>query len=213
MDLQSIRRDYNIGHLTESDVPNTPFQLFESWLNNAVECGLNSDPTAMTVATVDSQGHPSQRIVLLKGFDESGLRFFTNKQSHKGKDIALNPKVSCHFAWLALDRQVHFRGNAEPLSEQENDEYFYSRPFESQVAALISNQSQPIGSRDELVRYYQEQLEQYQGKQVPRPQHWGGYRIVPSEVEFWQGGEHRLHDRFIYRLESADNWSVQRLQP
>ena len=108
---------------------------------------------------------------------------------------------------------MHFRGHADPLSEQENDEYFYSRPFESQVAALISNQSQPIGSRDELVRSSQEQREQYQGTQVPRPQHWGGYRIVPSEVEFWQGGEHRLHDRFIYRLESADNWSVQRLQP
>lgn len=212
MKLQDYRREYLKDGLRRQQLNPDPILQFELWMQQAINSGL-SDPTAMTLATVDTQGQPSQRIVLLKQVDQEGFVFFTNKNSHKGQAIASNPKVSLHFPWYPLERQVKILGVAEALSRDAEQAYFSSRPKESQLAAWASEQSQAIPSRDYLLEKYHHLLEQYENNQIPHPDFWGGYRVVPKVIEFWQGGEHRLHDRFQYELREDTSWNIQRLAP
>lgn len=218
MDIEDIRREYGLGTLDAEQLLANPHEQFQLWLQQAIQAELSSDPTAMSIATVNANGQPSQRIVLLKGHDSRGLRFFTNKQSHKGQDLAANPHISCHFAWLALERQVHIQGQVSELPAEINDEYFHSRPKASQVGALLSQQSQPIESRAAMDERFHQLMEEYADARVPRPEHWGGYLIKPELFEFWQGGRNRLHDRFIYQRRRQDEtqgvqWQITRLQP
>lgn len=212
MDLEQMRRDYGLGQLKREHLAADPHQQFNLWLQQALDAELSADPSAMTIATVDSHGRPSQRVVLLKGHDSNGLRFYTNKNSNKGRDLALNPNISVHFSWLPLERQVHIQGQVEPLSDEQNDRYFNSRPKASQVGALISQQSQPIDGREVLDQQFDQLMAKYQDQKVPRPEHWGGYLIKPTWFEFWQGGRNRLHDRLVYQAHNGQ-WQLQRLQP
>lgn len=212
MKLQEFRREYLKDGLRRQQLNNDPILQFELWLQQAIDSGL-SDPTAMTIATVDAQGQPSQRIVLLKRVDHKGFVFFTNKNSYKGQSIAQNPKVSLHFPWYPLERQVKVMGEAEQLSDQEVQAYFSSRPKESQLAAWASAQSQAIPSRAYLLDQYHACQKQYADDDIPLPEFWGGYCVVPQKIEFWQGGEHRLHDRFEYSLSDQNTWDIQRLAP
>ncbi len=224
MELANIRRDYCQGKLTESEVDSSPFKQFETWLQQAIDAKL-PDPTAMVVATVDAEGQPSQRIVLLKDCNEKGFVFFTNLGSRKAKELKQNPKISLHFPWHILERQVIVFGEVEPLSNAENLKYFLSRPKESQLAAYASHQSQPIKSRELLMQGFVRMKEKYANGDIPAPNFWGGFRVKPSKIEFWQGGEHRLHDRILFTKEaltsttSVDNgsepagWKIERLAP
>ncbi|MDA6067287.1 MULTISPECIES: pyridoxamine 5'-phosphate oxidase [Idiomarina] len=212
MDLQAMRREYGLGSLHREQLNSDPVKQFELWMQQAIDSGLLSDPTAMTVATVNNERVPSQRIVLLKGYDHKGFRFYTNKNSQKGQDISTNSQVNLHFAWLPLERQISITGSAIPLDSEDNDRYFHSRPKESQVAALASQQSRPVESRDVLESHYKSLLREYENTEVPRPEHWGGYCIEPQQFEFWQGGQHRLHDRYLYSKDGA-YWRITRLQP
>lgn len=211
MKLSDLRREYCQGQLTEKEVDPNPVVQFEYWLKQAIDANL-PDPTAMVVATVDETGQPSQRIVLLKQVDQQGFVFFTNLGSRKASEIKQNSKVSLHFPWHILERQVIVYGEAEPLSTKENMAYFLSRPKESQLAAWASEQSHPISSRNLLMQTFERMKEKFKHGDIPTPDFWGGFRIKPSKVEFWQGGEHRLHDRIMYRKEQ-DNWTVERLAP
>ncbi|MFT6220677.1 MAG: pyridoxamine 5'-phosphate oxidase [Candidatus Endobugula sp.] len=213
MQLQDYRREYVQGGLRRKGLNASPIAQFETWLQQAIASGL-SDPTAMTLATVDENGQPNQRIVLLKQVDEQGFVFFTNKQSIKGKAIASNPNVSLHFPWYPLERQVRVQGTATLLDEQEVASYFASRPKDSQLAAWASEQSQVIPSRDHLLKKFNALQEEYAEKDAPLPTFWGGYRVKPACLEFWQGGEHRLHDRFQYKQnEMTSEWDIDRLAP
>lgn len=212
MDLQAMRREYGLGSLRREQLDTNPFMQFEKWMQQAIDSGVLSDPSAMTLATVDADNTPNQRIVLLKGYNEHGFRFYTNKDSQKGQNICHNPQVALHFAWLPLERQISIIGTATPLSDNENDRYFHSRPKESQVAALASQQSQPVDSRETLEKAYKTLLSDYQDTEVPRPESWGGYTVSPKRFEFWQGGQHRLHDRYQYD-KNQSQWQITRLQP
>ena len=207
-----VRREYALSDLSENDLTESPFELFETWLQQVMQIDKISDPTAMIVATVDENGQSYQRTVLMKAVDDAGITFYTNKHSRKGKQLAQNKRISAIFPWLAAERQVIFSGEVVELSEAENDEYFASRPFESQIAAIASAQSEVIDSRESLEQKYHALVKQYQGQEVPRPKHWGGYKIIAEQVEFWQGGEFRMHDRFLYQRTNSD-WKVCRLQP
>jgi pyridoxamine 5'-phosphate oxidase len=211
MKLTDIRREYTKAHLTENDVLAEPMAQFELWLQDAIDAELQ-DPTAMVVATVDNEGQPSQRIVLLKNSDESGFTFFTNLGSKKASDINLNNKVSLHFPWHNLERQVIVYGTAEKLSMKENMAYFLSRPKESQIAALASKQSHPISSRKMLLQSFEQMKRKFKEGEIPAPEFWGGYKVQPHKIEFWQGGEHRLHDRIMYSKQQHD-WKIERLAP
>lgn len=205
-----LRREYNLTHLTESDLTDSPYELFDLWLSQIMEIKAITDPTAMVIATVDEHQMPYQRSVLMKSLDENGVVFYTNKKSRKGQHLSQNPKVSALFPWLAAERQVIFNGQVEPLSESENDTYFYSRPYESQVAACVSAQSHVIENRHILEQRYHKMITEQ--ADIKRPLHWGGFRIKVNSVEFWQGGEHRLHDRFLYQKTKV-GWQTSRLQP
>lgn len=211
MEIADFRREYSQGSLSEQDVLATPMAQFDVWLEQAVKAQIN-DPTAMVVATVDDAGQPSQRIVLLKGNDEDGFVFFTNLGSRKASELKHNNKVSLHFPWHALERQVIVYGEATPLTTKENMTYFLSRPKESQLAALASKQSQPISSRKMLMQTFERMKEKYKQGDIPTPDFWGGFRVKPHQVEFWQGGEFRLHDRIMYR-KTQDQWTIDRLAP
>lgn len=213
MKLDDIRRDYLKGGLNRPDLKDDPIAQFETWLQQAVAAELSADPTAMTLATADASGQPSQRVVLLKALDQRGFVFYTNYDSHKGRDIAANAKVSLHFAWLALERQVVVYGSAKKLDQAASAEYFHSRPRASQIGAWTSQQSQPIASREALDAAFAETEKRFADqKEIPLPPFWGGYAIEPQQIEFWQGRGGRLHDRFSYRRE-ANQWVVERLQP
>lgn len=218
MELQDFRRQYLQNGLRRSQLQDNPIVQFEVWLEQAIASGI-SDPTAMTLATVDAKGQPQQRIVLLKKIDQAGFVFFTNMSSRKGCDIALNSCVSLHFPWHPLERQVSVVGHAEMLDRDAVDDYFHSRPEASQIAAWASDQSSVIPSRDYLMERFSSITERYAHATVPTPDQWGGYRVVPRCIEFWQGGENRLHDRFEYRRVNTDNtdttpqWDIQRLAP
>lgn len=214
MKLSDLRREYCQGALTEQDVTNDPMTQFDVWLKQAIDANLQ-DPTAMVVATVDSEGQPSQRIVLLKNSDENGFVFFTNLASRKAQELKQNNKISLHFPWHALERQVIVYGEVEPLSVKENMAYFVSRPKESQLAAWASKQSHPISSRKMLMETFERMKHKFSQGEMPTPDFWGGFRVNPSKVEFWQGGEFRLHDRIMYSRNKSDSsvWDIQRLAP
>lgn len=212
MAISDIRRQYDLSHLDENDLAANPIDLFRRWLDDAIKAELK-DPTAMTVATVDADGQPSQRIVLLKHVDDGGFVFYTNLGSRKAQEIDVNPKVSLHFPWHMMERQVRVCGVAQKLSMKENAAYFFSRPKDSQLAAFVSKQSKPIPTRQLLMTQFHQLKEKFADKQLPVPDFWGGFRIVPSQIEFWQGGSDRLHDRFEYSREAQGDWAVQRLMP
>ncbi|MFT5082840.1 MAG: pyridoxamine 5'-phosphate oxidase [Lentisphaeria bacterium] len=201
-----------LGGLSRDNLDLNPFSQFELWMQQAIASGL-PDPTAMTLATVDVDGQPSQRIVLLKHFDEQGFVFYTNYGSSKARDINVNPKVSIHFPWHAMERQVKAIGVAERVSMAETIKYFLSRPRDSQLAAWASAQSLPISSRALLLSQFESMKNKFKHGQVPVPDFWGGYRVAPHTFEFWQGGGSRLHDRFEYRKQSKGNWHSERLAP
>ena len=210
MELQDYRRQYTKGGLREASMPDDPMVLFEQWQRDASVAGL-ADPTGVVVATVQPDGSIRQRFVLLKGVSENGFVFFTNYNSDKAAALAQNDRSSMLFPWNELDRQVSVSGKVEKIAESESDAYFAARPRASQIAAWTSQQSQPIASRGALEAQYQATLERFDGSDVPRPPHWGGFRLVPERIEFWQGGEDRLHDRFVYQY--TNGWSRLRLQP
>lgn len=211
-DVSDVRREYTLGELDAGQLDSNPINQFEHWLQQAVDAKL-SDPTAMTVATVDRSGQPSQRIVLLKKVDQSGFVFFTNLGSRKASELSVNNKVSLHFPWHSMERQVKVCGTASQIPFSEVASYFMSRPKDSQIAALISEQSQPISTRSMLLGKFMEAKEKFKQGEVPVPKLWGGFRVVPHDIEFWQGGEHRLHDRFQYLRQEDNSWTIQRLMP
>ncbi len=212
MNLEQFRREYLKGGLRSKDLPATPLELFEIWQQQAIESGL-IDPTAMIVATVSAQGQPSQRTVLLKHLDDSGFVFYTNYGSRKAREIAENHRVSLLFPWHPLERQVKVCGTATKVSLAESVRYFASRPRESQLAAWASQQSRKLSTREFLLTQLEHMKQKYAHGEVPLPDFWGGFRVVPHEIEFWQGGANRLHDRFEYRLQPEGGWTVERLAP
>ncbi len=212
MAISDMRRQYSAGSLSDSDLTPTPLPLFKQWLDDAINANI-PDPTAMTVATVNADGQPSQRIVLLKDVSTSGFTFFTNLGSRKASEINHNPNVSLHFPWFFMERQVRVSGVAHKLSVKENAAYFFSRPKDSQLAAYASRQSQPLSSKQLLLTQFQQLKEKFADKSLPVPDFWGGFRVEPTQIEFWQGGEDRLHDRFEYTRTDDNNWQVQRLMP
>jgi len=210
-DLSDIRREYTKGGLRRAELPVEPMALFEKWMEQAKEAEL-SDPTAMCVATVDENGQPFQRIVLLKRFDERGFVFFTNLGSRKAQQLAQNAHISLLFPWHPLERQVAVTGIAEQLSNAEVLKYFVTRPKESQIAAWVSNQSSKLSARQVLEAKFMEMKQKFSKGEVPLPSFWGGYLVRPESIEFWQGGEHRLHDRFLYSRQ-GQGWDISRLAP
>jgi pyridoxamine 5'-phosphate oxidase len=210
--LSDYRKEYTAGRLTSAVLTEHPIDLFESWLNDAIAAEL-PDPNAMTIATVDTSGQPSQRIVLLKDITKDGFVFYTNLGSRKAKDLAGNAKISLHFPWYFLERQVRVNGVAKELSRTEVEKYFLSRPKDSQLGAWASQQSQPIANRELLVTQFAQVKEKFAEGNIPLPDFWGGYLVQPHQIEFWQGGEHRLHDRFEYNKQDDGSWTTQRLMP
>jgi pyridoxamine 5'-phosphate oxidase len=211
-DLAAMRRTYLGSRLRESDVPADPFELFRTWLAAAVTARL-AEPNAMVLATANDSGRPSSRHVLLKELDETGFVFYTNLGSRKATEIAANPAVSLCFPWFAMARQVVVSGSAAQVSRAEAKAYWSTRPRESQIGAWASTQSSVIASRGELERRAAEMAERFPGN-VPLPEFWGGYRVVPDVIEFWQGGPARLHDRLRFsRPSSAADWRIDRLAP
>ena len=208
----AFRREYIAGGLSREMLDACPIRQFEGWLEQAVKAGLK-DPTAMVLATVDEAGLPWQRIVLLKGLSHGGFVFYTNYGSAKAAAIAHNPRVSLLFPWNELDRQVIVGGRVEKMSVVESASYFMTRPRESQIAAWASRQSRPISARALLEKQAQVLREKFGKGEIPMPDFWGGYRVLPERVEFWQGGEHRLHDRFLYRRQADASWTIEQLQP
>jgi pyridoxamine 5'-phosphate oxidase len=195
--LHAFRKEYKRGTLDNEALTQNPMDLFKTWLQDAIDAEL-PDPNAMTVATVDEKGQPSQRIVLLKDVGDDGFVFYTNLGSRKAKELEYNNKISLHFPWYFLERQVRVCGQAEPLSRATVAKYFFSRPKDSQLGAWASKQSTPISTRQLLVTQFKQMKEKYAQGEVPLPDFWGGYLVRPEQIEFWQGGEHRLHDRFEY---------------
>lgn len=211
MDLSEVRREYLQSVLRREDLPPEPIELFEKWITQAKDAGL-LDPTAMVLATVDSSGQPYQRIVLLKRFNEKGFVFFTNLESRKAQHIECNNKVNLLFPWHNLERQVAVTGKAKKLSTAEVLKYFVTRPKDSQIAAWVSKQSNKLTARQALEIKFKEMKQKFANGDVPLPKFWGGYIVEPESIEFWQGGERRLHDRFLYTKE-ADSWNIDRLAP
>ncbi len=211
MDIADLRREYTKGGLHRDELPLDPLDLFEKWLRQACDAKL-PDPTAMSIATVDEGGRPYQRIVLLKHYDAQGFVFYTNLGSRKAQHIAKNNQVSLLFPWHTLERQVHVTGVAEPLSPLEVVKYFHSRPKDSQSAAWVSQQSSRISARSMLEAKFMELKQKFANGEIPLPSFWGGFRVRYDSIEFWQGGAHRLHDRFLF-TRMAEHWHVDRLAP
>lgn len=208
--LADIRNDYKKKELSEKELQSSPLNQFNIWLNEAIKSNVY-EPTASTFSTVSNNNRPTARIILLKGVTESGLVFFTNYNSKKGKDLKANNAAAMTFFWPELERQVRIEGFVEKISEKKSEEYFYSRPFESRIGALISPQSQAI-TKEELEKRYAEAKDAYNESTLKKPAHWGGYCLFPDYYEFWQGRPGRLHDRLIYKLED-DEWKTERLAP
>lgn len=202
----------NTTPLLESDLDKSPFVQFARWFEDAKQ-KIAALPESMTVSTCGKNGAVTSRICLLKSFDEHGFVFYTNYNSPKGTHITENPRVSLCFFWAILDRQVRIEGCAVKTTEQESDAYFATRPRGSQIGAWASNQSAVIPGRGDLDRRFSELEATYRDRQIPRPPHWGGYRVIPIEIEFWQGRPDRLHDRFVYRLREPKDWIIERLSP
>jgi pyridoxamine 5'-phosphate oxidase len=210
--LADLRREYASRALTERDADPDPLRQFTRWFDEAMASEL-LDVNAMTLATATSSGAPSARIVLLKGTDETGFVFYTNYDSKKGRDLAENPNACLLIFWRELERQVRITGSVARTTREESEHYFHSRPVESQISAAISNQSRPVRDRSELETRYDECAAKYKDSIVPLPETWGGYRVVPDTIEFWQGRKSRLHDRLLYTRQADGSWSRSRLQP
>ena len=211
IDLAQLRRDYKHAELLESSIDVNPFEQFKKWFTEALEAQV-LEPNAMCLSTVMGD-MPHSRVVLLKGLESNGFVFFTNYLSHKGEHILNNPNVALNFLWLELERQVRISGQAYPISAADSDAYFYSRPFESQVGAVVSHQSQVIPTRDALEQAMTLALQTYSPETIKRPEHWGGYLVLPTRIEFWQGRSSRLHDRIVYDKQSENTWTISRLSP
>jgi len=210
-DLNELENDYEENELNEADLLQDPFKQFDIWLEDAINEGLD-DPNVMILSTVSESNRPSSRIVLLKEFNQKGFTFYSNYQSKKGKHLKKNSYGSLLFPWHTIKRQVRIEGKIDKISQEESDAYFNTRPFGSKIEAWISPQSEEIASRDYLVNQELKFKQKYEGKSVPRPSHWGGYRLMPDLFEFWQERENRLHDRFEFSL-IKNQWIVRRLAP
>lgn len=211
MNIADIRKDYKLRSLSEKDVDKNPFRQFDVWWQEAVDSQID-EVNAMTLATANTAGIPSARIVLLKGYDDNGFVFFTNYNSYKAKDISANPNACLVFFWKELERQIRITGNIEKIREKESEEYFHSRPLISRIGAWASDQSSEIDSREALEEKFKSFEQTYSNKEIPRPPHWGGYRVAPRQMEFWQGRSGRLHDRIEYTLHTGE-WTFRRLSP
>lgn len=211
MDLKDIRSEFSRGDLNENQADKNPFVQFENWFNKASESGVPV-VNAMTIATASLNGLPSARIVLLKEMDDKGFVFFTNYQGRKGKELDENPNVALLFFWQELEQQIRIEGRVEKTGKSESEVYFNSRPLESKISAIISKQSSVVRSREHLEERYVNCLKDNYGKEIKRPENWGGYRVIPNKIEFWQGRTNRLHDRILYtRIENE--WKIERLEP
>ena len=210
--IADLRQDYTLQDLSETEVSSNPFVQFKKWFDQALNADI-PEPNAMTLATTNTDSKPSARMVLLKDFDERGFVFFTNYNSQKGQELAENPQAALVFWWAELERQVRICGRVETISETESDKYFYSRPPKSRLGAWASNQSEVIESREVLEKELEQLKQKYPNQDLPRPPHWGGIRVIPSEIEFWQGRSSRLHDRLLYRRIEDDSWKIERLSP
>jgi pyridoxamine 5'-phosphate oxidase len=209
--VAALRKDYGQATLNETDVATDPFEQFNAWFEQALAAEVN-EPNAMNVATVDAGGKPTSRIVLIKQFDRRGFTWYTNYDSQKGRQLAANPHAALLFFWSELERQIRIEGVVEHTSAEESDKYFHSRPLKSRLAAIASAQSAPVADRATLEQHYDAVAAQY-GELPPRPDHWGGFRLVPQRIEFWQGRRSRFHDRIVYTLQPDGSWTRERLQP
>jgi pyridoxamine 5'-phosphate oxidase len=211
MDIAAIRKEYSFKSLDLNNIADNPLIQFKVWFQEALTASA-IETNAMTLATINKDNKPSARIVLLKGIDH-GFLFFTNYESDKGKELARHPFAALTFFWPELERQVRVEGRVEKVTEAESDEYFFSRPEPSQIGAWTSPQSHIIPDREYLQRRQEEVEEKFKNEKITRPQHWGGYRLVPQSVEYWQGRPSRLHDRIKYDLDETGNWQINRLAP
>ena len=208
--IAQLRKNYTFGQLSETEVPENPLPLFQLWFDQAIKAQC-PEPNSMTLATADKAGNPSARIVLLKGADQNGFTFFTNYESQKGKDLAVRPQAALLFHWHELERQVRIKGDVERVEAAQSDVYYHSRPPESRIGAWASPQSAVIPNR-EFLEEAESRFKAEFGEEPPRPEHWGGYRLHPTEIEFWQGRPSRLHDRIHYQLVNGA-WKITRLAP
>lgn len=213
MNTDNLRREYQQhGGLTKTDAADNPFDQFEEWFNDAIEANIDL-PDAMTLATATPDGIPSARMVVLRGFDKKGFCFYTDYDSQKGRELAANPHAAVVFYWRELDRQVRITGTIVKITDTESDAYFASRPRESQLAVWTERQTVVISGREHLEQNFENAKLAYADKDIPRPSHWGGYRLIPTLFEFWQGSPSRLHDRIRYTLIEDGNWTIETLSP
>ena len=212
MHIADIRKEYRLETLDESQVSSDPIEQFGFWWNEALKSEID-EVNAMTLATANADAVPAARIVLLKGFDRKGFVFFTNYESNKAADLDMNPRASLVFFWKELERQIRISGTVEKVSEEESDHYFSSRPKGSRIGAWASPQSSVISSREIIEEKVAALQQSFEGKDIPRPLHWGGYRVIPIQIEFWQGRSSRLHDRIQYTLQDNGSWKIVRLAP
>jgi pyridoxamine 5'-phosphate oxidase len=212
---QQLRREYTRGQLLEAELDPDPIGQFERWFDEATAANV-VEANAMTLATADASGMPSARVCLLKGFDASGFVFYTNYESRKGRELAANPRAAMCFYWQPFERQVRIEGTVHKVTREESDDYFHARPRNAQIGAWVSHQGRVLASREELDRREAELSKKFADGVVPLPDYWGGYRLIPSTIEFWQGRASRLHDRLEYRRDNAGGggaWTIRRLSP